>query len=84
MSDKQNNFDFENSLQQLESLVDAMEKGELSLEESLQAFEKGVALTRACQDALTNAEQRVQLLLQKDGLPVEAPFTVEGDNDLGF
>jgi exodeoxyribonuclease VII small subunit len=81
MSEKTNPIDFEQSLQQLESLVDAMENGELSLEESLQAFEKGIALTRACQTALEKAEQRVQLLLQKDGLPVEVPFEVEDNSE---
>ncbi|WP_298610254.1 exodeoxyribonuclease VII small subunit [uncultured Thiothrix sp.] len=54
--------DFEKSLQELESLVQKMESGELSLEESLQEFERGVQLTRQCQEALTAAEQRVKLL----------------------
>ncbi|TXH68207.1 MAG: exodeoxyribonuclease VII small subunit [Thiothrix sp.] len=54
--------DFETSLQELEALVQKMESGELSLEESLQEFERGVQLTRQCQEALTVAEQRVRLL----------------------
>lgn len=54
--------DFEKSLQELEALVQKMESGELSLEESLQEFERGVQLTRQCQEALTVAEQRVRLL----------------------
>lgn len=54
--------DFEKSLQELEALVQKMESGELSLEESLQEFERGVQLTRQCQEALTAAEQRVRLL----------------------
>ena len=60
-------FDFETALDQLEALVSAMEEGELSLEESLQAFEKGVKLTRECQTALEKAEQKVQTLLDDDG-----------------
>jgi len=84
MSEKTNPIDFEQSLQQLESLVEAMENGELSLEDSLQAFEKGIALTRACQGALDKAEQRVQLLLQKDGVPVEAPFDTDENSDNGL
>ena len=44
-----------------------MEDGELSLEESLQAFEKGIKLTRECQTALKNAEQKVQVLLNENG-----------------
>ncbi len=58
------NFNFETSLQQLEQLVQQMEQGSLSLEESMRAFEQGVALTRECQQALDKAEQKVQLLMQ--------------------
>ena len=60
-------FDFEKSLENLEELVSAMEEGELSLEESLQAFEKGIKLTRECQCALKNAEQKVQVLINENG-----------------
>lgn len=60
-------FDFENALDELENLVTAMEEGELSLEESLAAFEKGIKLTRECQSALQKAEQKVQVLLNEDG-----------------
>jgi len=64
---KAGSFDFEQALEDLEKLVSAMEQGELSLEDSLQAFEKGIKLTRECQVALKNAEQRVQLLISEDG-----------------
>jgi exodeoxyribonuclease VII small subunit len=60
-------FDFENALEQLEELVSSMEKGELSLEESLQAFEKGIKLTRECQTALKKAEQKVKVLINENG-----------------
>ena len=53
---------FESAMEQLETLVSRMESGELSLEESLKAFEKGVHLTRFCQDQLKNAELKVQEL----------------------
>ncbi len=53
---------FEDALQQLEALVEGMESGELSLEESLASLEKGVALTRICQKSLSEAEQKVKLL----------------------
>ena len=56
--------DFETAIEQLESLVNTMESGELTLEESLQAFEQGIKLTRDCQAKLANAEQKVQMLLQ--------------------
>ena len=64
---KQSKFDFEQALEDLEELVTSMEEGELSLEESLQAFEKGIKLTRVCQTALKNAEQKVQVLLNENG-----------------
>lgn len=59
--------DFEQSLAQLEALVTAMEKGQLSLDESLKAFEQGIQLSRQCQQALSAAEQKVELLLNKNG-----------------
>jgi len=58
--------DFEKSLDELETLVRNLEQGELSLEQSLTAFERGVKLTRACQQALKSAEQRVEQLVQSD------------------
>ena len=60
-------IDFEQALDQLEHLVEEMEGGELSLEDSLKAFEQGIKLTRECQTALSAAEQKVQLLLEENG-----------------
>jgi exodeoxyribonuclease VII small subunit len=71
---KQADFDFEAALEQLEELVASMEDGELSLEDSLKAFEKGIKLTRECQTALKNAEQKVQVLLDESGEPEEFEF----------
>lgn len=62
-------IDFEKSLDELETLVERMEKGESSLEDSLKDFERGIELTRHCQKALTEAEQKVQILLKKDAEP---------------
>lgn len=59
-------LDFEASLNTLDSLVNKLEGGELSLEESLSAFEKGINLTRQCQQHLNNAEQKVSILVGKD------------------
>lgn len=64
---KQTGFDFEQALEDLEALVSSMEEGELSLEDSLQAFEKGIKLTRECQAALKRAEQKVQVLINENG-----------------
>lgn len=69
---------FESSLSELQQIVDKMEHGSLSLEESLAAFEKGIGLTRQCQKALADAEQKVQLLLQKNGEETLVPFTETG------
>ena len=72
---KDNNLkDFEKSLQNLEKIVNNMESGELGLEESLAQFEKGIKLARNCQDTLTNAEFRVEQLIEKNGLQQTVPF----------
>lgn len=70
-------FHFEKALAELETLVEKMEQGDLSLEESLKQFERGVTLTRSCQQALDEAEQKVQILLEKDGKLSAQPFTRE-------
>ncbi|TDK26100.1 exodeoxyribonuclease VII small subunit [Luteimonas aestuarii] len=66
--------DFEQSLDQLEQLVEKMEHGEMSLEESLGAYERGVALYRRCQQALEQAELRVRLLTDPDAPDKAMPF----------
>ena len=60
-------LDFETAMRDLEELVERLEQGDLPLEESLAAFEPGVILTRNCQTALKEAEQKVQILLKKGG-----------------
>jgi len=71
------NTDFEKSLKELENLVEKMEQGDLSLEDSLSHFERGVQLSRACQQALKTAEQKVAILMQKDGQEETIPFDSE-------
>jgi exodeoxyribonuclease VII small subunit len=68
---------FEASLKELETLVEKMEQGELSLEESLQHFERGIQLTRSCQQALQDAEQKVEQLLKKNDREEVVPFDSE-------
>jgi exodeoxyribonuclease VII small subunit len=68
---------FESSLQELEALVEKMEQGDLSLEESLSHFERGVQLSRTCQQALKEAEQKVEILMQKNGQDETAAFNSE-------
>ncbi len=74
MAEKDQSINFEKTLAELENLVEKMEAGELSLEESLQHFERGIALTGACREALAKAEQKVQILLEKEGKAALEPF----------
>ncbi len=67
MGRKKSEPSFEQSLAELEAIVERMEQGELSLEESLAQFERGIALTRQCQQALEQAEQKVAILLENNG-----------------
>ena len=79
MAKRNSEFDFEKSLEELEGLVERMEHGDLTLEESLKDFERGIELTRACQKALQEAEQRVRQLVEKDDGERLDPFeTGEG------
>ena len=66
--------DFETAMRDLEALVERLERGDLPLEESLAAFERGVMLTRTCQTALKEAEQKVEILLKKAGEPAVVDF----------
>jgi exodeoxyribonuclease VII small subunit len=63
----QPDFNFEKALENLEEIVSSMESGELTLEDSLKAFETGIKLTRECQTALKDAEQKVRVLLNENG-----------------
>jgi exodeoxyribonuclease VII small subunit len=69
--------DFEHSLDELEQLVAKMEGGELSLDESLASFERGIGLFRHCQQSLEQAELRVRLLLDPDAPESAQPFEPE-------
>jgi exodeoxyribonuclease VII small subunit len=65
---------FEASLAELEAIVDRLETGDLALEESLAAFERGIRLTRSCQQALDAAEQRVRILTERSTTAEPEPF----------
>jgi len=72
MSKKNNIADFEKNLNELEGLVKKLEAGELSLDDSLKQFEKGIKIARECQESLSNAEQRIQILTENtDGETLE-------------
>lgn len=81
MTRKNSKFNFEEALANLENLVEAMEAGDLSLEESLKAFEQGIKLTRECQQALEQAEQKVQLLLANTDVPTAVAFDDDAADD---
>ena len=71
MTDK---FNFNKGLSQLEEIINKMESGELSLEDSLKYFEEGVKIHRQCHTALTDAEQRISVLSDSDNYSKEKPF----------
>jgi exodeoxyribonuclease VII small subunit len=73
--------DFEQSLVELEALVAKLEQGDVPLEEALKSFERGVALTRQCQTALRSAQQKVEVLLARNGNEEIAPFSDGEDVD---
>lgn len=68
---------FENALEELESLVEKLESGELSLDDSLKQFKRGVELTRHCQSVLENAQQTVQKLTELDDESSATPFDAD-------
>ena len=76
-SKKAKTLDFEQALGELETVVERLEHGELPLEEALKQFERGVELARSCQAALKQAEQKVEILLQKT--PDAEPEAFEPD-----
>lgn len=71
---------FESSLEQLELIVRELEQGELPLERSLELFEQGVKLSRECQERLSEAERRIEILMRDNqGRPAARPFEPESD-----
>ncbi len=79
MAGKKQGVDFEAALEELEGLVERMEEGELSLEESLKTYERGIALSRACQKSLDAAEQRIRIVSEKDGAAEARDFQPDDD-----
>lgn len=76
-----NSKNFESSLEELERIVRELERGDLPLEKSLDLFEQGVKLSRACQERLNEAERRIEILTRDNsGRPAVRPF--DADNEL--
>ena len=76
-SKKPENMTFEAALEELDTLVDQLENGDLALEDALKKFERGIALARAGQSKLSQAEQRVSILLSDDETAELAEFKNE-------
>ena len=72
--------DFEQSLAELEALVAKLEQGDVPLEDALKTFERGVALTRQCQTALRTAQQKVEVLLARNGNEEIESFAEDDDD----
>ena len=72
---------FEDALEELETIVQRMEDGDPSLEESLKLFERGMALTRKCQAALDNAEQRIRTLADPESSAAETGTVEDSEAD---
>ena len=73
-------FNLEKSLADLEELVEVLESGDLPLEKAMKKFEDGIKLTRGCQTALKEAEQKVEILLKSAGGEELEDFEVDGDD----
>ena len=69
-----NKFNFNKGLAELEVIINKMESGDLSLEDSLKYFEKGVKIHRQCHSALTDAEHRINILSEEDNYSKEKSF----------
>jgi exodeoxyribonuclease VII small subunit len=74
-------FNLEKSLADLEELVEELESGDLPLEKAMKKFEEGIKLTRGCQTALKEAEQKVEILLKSAGGEDLEAFEVDTDLD---
>ena len=74
-------FNLEKSLAELEELVEELESGDLPLEKAMKKFEDGIKLTRGCQTALKEAEQKVEILLQSAGGDELDDFVIDDDED---
>lgn len=79
MAAKKKTATFEQALEELEQLVERLEAGDLPLDEALADFERGVKLTRECQQKLASAEQKVKVLMEESGNLRELPFDTDLD-----
>ena len=64
---KKKSLNFESTLSEIEKIIESLEEGNLSLEDSIEAYEKGISLTKACQKMLSDAELKIKKLSSKEG-----------------
>ena len=69
------NISFEEALKRLEEIVNSLETGQLSLDESLKIFEEGIRLSRLCNEKLLETQQKVEKLMEKNGKFITAPIS---------
>ena len=79
MTKEKKAIDFEQQLESLEALVESLESGGLSLEDSLKSFDQGIKVARDCQQALKQAEQKVELLMRQGDELVSQPFDTDSE-----
>ncbi|WP_174208620.1 exodeoxyribonuclease VII small subunit [Shewanella halifaxensis] len=79
MAKKPENLSFEDSLSELEKIVTDLEHGDVSLDDALKQFERGIKLVRNSQNKLENAQQKVSVLMQQEGGDTLKPYDVEGE-----
>tara|TARA_B110000114_G_C14989546_1_gene355985 strand:+ start:629 stop:889 length:261 start_codon:yes stop_codon:yes gene_type:complete len=77
---KVENLSFEESLNELDSIVQSLEQGELSLESSMALFERGLNLSQVSQSKLQDAEQKIKILLEKNGQAELSDFAISGND----
>tara|TARA_B110000090_G_scaffold192613_1_gene226201 strand:- start:589 stop:849 length:261 start_codon:yes stop_codon:yes gene_type:complete len=77
---KVENLSFEESLNELDSIVQSLEQGELSLESSMALFERGLNLSQVSQSKLQDAEQKIKILLKKNGQAELSDFAISGND----
>ncbi len=81
MTKDKKSVDFEQQLESLETLVESLESGDLSLEDSLKSFETGIKVARECQQALKAAEQKVELLMRQGDELVSQPLDASASDN---
>ena len=77
MSKEENKLSFEEAIKELEEVINQLESGQLNLDDSISKFEKGVELSKYCNNILENAEKKITILTNKDGNIVEENFNIE-------